>query len=152
MSHLLGTPGWKVRKLGSALGYVPKSLLISFSNSSVIFSTKFTDKTVSSIYFTEEALVIADETSLFLSTHAIANWACVHPIYLAISPNFYKIAVYLALFASPKYSMINSWILGSSEKVFALHSDSGIPLLYFPVRMPPAKGDQTVDPILVKYC
>jgi len=59
----------------SGIGYVPVSLFILASISSVIFETNFNDPTISSSYSGFEALVIADETSLFLTTQAIASYA-----------------------------------------------------------------------------
>ena len=88
------------------------------------------------------APVIAEDTSGLEMTQAIASWAIVHPSYLARSPNLFKAAIvcsFLSPWKNPWKTFIISGFLSSLLP-------SGIPLLYFPVSVPPAKGEKIVVP------
>lgn len=134
--------GLNVFMLRFPVGAVPKIYSILFSTSGVInfwYSTAFK---VSSSCFGLEAPVIAVETSGFLMTQAKANCGIEILSSSANSLNFLSPPIVSYFFDSLKYlskMCLMSWFLSNLLP-------SGMPLLYFPVKMPLANGDQTVVP------
>jgi len=124
------------------VGAVPKISSIRFYISEVINFWNWTALIVYYNCFGLDAPVIAVDTSGFLMTHANANCACVIFNSSANSLNFLKAYKFFSFLSSPKNL---SWICLKSEYVSNL-LPSGIPLLYFPVKIPLANGDQTVVP------
>lgn len=115
---------------------------IRFSSSGVNFLLTPMAFTVSSSCYTFVAPVIAVETSGLLMTQAIASWAIEQFSYLAIPSNDFNFWIV--------FSFVFSFICLSKIpfKVGFLSNllPSGIPSLYFPVKIPLANGDQTVVP------
>jgi hypothetical protein len=124
------------------VGAVSNIASILFSISGVIsfwYSTAFK---VSSSCFGLDAPVIAVDTSGLLITHAKLNCAMLIFISSANSWNFLNPYNVFSFFDSLKYlskMCFKSWFLSNLLP-------SGIPLLYFPVNIPLANGDQTVVP------
>jgi hypothetical protein len=126
------------------LGPVPNASSILVSISGVNFLLTEIALIVSSSCYTFVHPVIAVETSGLLMTQAIANWPIEQFSYLAMPANLFNASKVFDL----AYSLNNLSNRDFSSGFLSNLLPSGIPLLYFPVRIPPANGENTVVPSL----
>jgi len=75
--------------------------------------------------------------------HANANEAYEHPNSFAISANPVNLATVLSFFSGLNHSFI---LFPTYPSKVALEPSGKLPSLYFPVKIPPANGDQMVLP------
>ena len=138
---LLGK-GWKVFEFILPEGAELNISSIFTCTSPVNLGSTSRDLMVSSSWAGRVTPVIAEETSGLDMTQAIASWAIEQSSSLARASNCFRAAMVSSFLGPWKYPWKYFIVSGFSAR----RLPSGIPLLYFPVRVPPASGEKTVVP------